>query len=127
MTSGQMNQIIEDLKNKYIQKALRKKYYDDLRKKYYDDMPSERKDLWKKGPHESILCYCNRFYTKTSKVPERHKKKKNHQEFCMKIENEEKIIQEKNPEYILDDGEFLYKNQLIKYYYFTTTDILNNK
>jgi len=147
MTSGQMNQIIEDLKNKYIQIALRKKYYDDddikmeqtiedlknkdiqieLRKKYYDDMPSERKDLWKKGPHESILCYCNRFYTKTSKVPERHKKKKNHQEFCMKIENEEKIIQEKNPEYILDDGEFLYKNQLIKYYYFTTTDILHNK
>jgi len=149
MTSGQMNQIIEDLKNKYIQIALRKKYYDDddddikmeqtiedlknkdiqieLRKKYYDDMPSERKDLWKKGPFESTLCYCNRFTSKKNKVLERHIKKQNHQEFCVKIKNEEKIIKEKNPGYLFHDGEFLYKNQFIKYYYFTTIDILNNK
>jgi maltose-binding protein MalE len=29
MTSRQFEQIIEELKNKYIQKALREKYYDD--------------------------------------------------------------------------------------------------
>jgi hypothetical protein len=134
-----MEKLIEDLKNKYIQKALRKKYYDnddikmeqtiedlknkdiqiELRKKYYDDMPSERKDLWEKDRDKSILCYCNRFTYKKNKVLERHIKKQNHQEFCVKIKNEEKIIKEKNPEYLFHDGEFFYKNQLIKYYYFT--------
>lgn len=139
--------LIEDLKKKDIQKALRKKYYNDddiqmeqiiedlknkdiqieLRKKYYDDMPSKTKDLWKKGLHESTLCYCNRFHSKTNKLTECHKLRKKHQEFCIKINNEEEIIKKKNPEYLFCDGEFLYKNQFIKYYYFTTIDILNNK
>jgi hypothetical protein len=83
----QIEQIIEDLKNKDIQI--------ELRKKYYDDMTSERKDLWKKGLHESTLCYCNRFHSKTNKLTECHKLSKNHQEFCIKINNEEEIIKKK--------------------------------
>jgi hypothetical protein len=77
-----MEKLIEDLKNKYIQKALRKKYYDDddikmeqtiedlknkeiqieLRKKYYDDMPSEIKDLWKHILNVNNLNYYDEFY-----------------------------------------------------------------
>jgi hypothetical protein len=115
-----MEQTIEDLKNKDIQI--------ELRKKYYDDLSSKKKELGQKGAYTTILCYCNRFHSKTTGITERHKSCKTHQDYCIKIKNEEKMIKEKNPEYLLwDHGEFLYKNQFIKYYYFTTIDILSNK
>ena len=115
-----MEQTIEDLKNKDIQI--------ELRKKYYDDLSSKKKELGQKGAYATTLCYCNRFHSKTTGTTERHKWCKTHQDYCIKIKNEEKLIKEKNTEYLLwDYSEFLYKNQFIKYYYFTTIDILNNK
>ena len=115
-----MEQTIEYLKNKDIQI--------ELRKKYYDVLSSKEKELGQKGAYTTTLCYCNRFHSKTTGTSNRHKWCKTHKDYLIKIKNEEKTVKEKNPEYLLcDDGEFLYKNQFIKYYYFTTVDILNNK
>jgi hypothetical protein len=114
-----MEQILEDLQNKDKQI--------ELRKKYYDNLPSERKDAAKKGEFPTTLCYCNRFHNKTPGTIRRHKWCKNHQAYRIKMKNEEKLIQEKNPNVILcDDGEFLYKDQLIKYYYFLPANVFND-
>lgn len=107
-------QPLEDLKNKDIQIELRKKYYDNYILK---------KGCYHKGAYSVTLCYCNRFHSKTSTG--RHECSKTHKEYSIKIKNEENLITEKNPEYVLRVSEFLYKNQYIKYYYFTTIDILN--
>jgi hypothetical protein len=107
-------QQLEDLKNKDIQIELRKEYYDNYLLK---------KGCYYKGAYSTTLCYCNRFHSKIS--TERHECCKTHKEYCIKINNEESLIKEENPEYLLQVSEFLYKNQYIKYYYFTTIDILN--
>lgn len=116
-----MEQInIEFLKNEDVQI--------ELRKKYYDNLSSTKKELGQKGAYSTTLCYCNRIHSKTSGTTQRHKWSKTHKDYHVKIKNEEKLIKENNPEFLLwDDGEVLYKNQFIKYYYFTTIDILNNK
>jgi hypothetical protein len=114
-----MEQILEDLQNKDKQI--------ELRKIYYDNLPSEKKESNKKGEYPTTLCYCNRFHNKTSGTIKRHKWCKNHQAFRIKMKNEEKLIKEKNPNILLrDDGEFSYKNQFIKYYYFSPVDIFND-
>lgn len=115
-----MEQTIEDLKSEDIQI--------ELRKKYYDNLSFKKKELGHKGAYATTLCYCNRFHSKTTGTQERHKWCKTHQDHCIKIKNEEKLIKETNPEYLLwDYSEFFYKNQFIKYYYFTTIDRLNDK
>lgn len=114
-----MEQTIENLKNKDIQI--------ELRKNYYDNLSSEKKELGQKGAHIKSLCYCNIFHGKTSGITKRHTLSKTHQDYFLKIKSEEKKIKEKNPEYILCGGEFLYNNQFIKYYYFTTIYELNKE
>jgi hypothetical protein len=106
-----MEQTLEDLKNEDIQI--------ELRKKYYDGLTSKQKELGQKGAYTTTLCYCNRFHSITSGTAYRHTGSKTHQEYCMKIKNEEEIMKEKNPDYLLCDySSFVYKNQFIKYYYF---------
>ena len=106
-----MEQTIEDLKNKDIQIELRKKYYDDLSLK--------KKQIGQKGYYSSTLCYCNRFHYNRTATKVRHTWSKKHQDYCIKIKNEEKIIKEKNPKYLLTESDFHYKNQIIQYYYFS--------
>ena len=116
---NQIEQILEDLQNKDKQI--------ELRKKYYDNLPYERKELRYKGLYSTTLCYCNRFHNNTPGTIRRHKWSKNHKEYRIKIKNEEKLIQEKNANIILcDDCEFLYKDQIIKYYYFTQANVFND-
>jgi hypothetical protein len=95
----------EDLKNKDIQI--------ELRKKYYDNLSAERQVVGHKGEWSKVLCYCNRFYSKKPGSIERHKLCKTHQDYCIKIKNEIE------PGYLLCDDEIFYRNQFIKYYYFT--------
>ena len=74
----------------------------------------KKKELGQKGAYATTLCYCNRFHSKTTGTTERHELCKTHQNYCIKIKNEEEVIKEKNPEYLLRDyEEFLYKNQFI--------------
>jgi hypothetical protein len=103
------------LKNKDLQIQVRKSYYDGL--------SSSEKVSLQKGAFSTTLCFCNKGHSKTSGTTHRHTGSKRHQECCLKLEKELVL----NPGYLLMNGEFLYKNQWIQYYYFTTIDLLNEK
>jgi hypothetical protein len=102
--------ILEDLKNEDIQIKARIEYYNNLS----DNM----KELGQKGIYTRRLCYCNKFYNNGTVFVNDHKEHKQHKDYYIKIKNEEKLIQEKSPEYVLVERFILYKNQLIDYYFF---------
>ena len=95
----------EDLINKDIQI--------ELRKKYYDNLSTAKQAVRIKGEYSTVLCYCNRHYSRRRESIERHKLCKTHQDYCIKIKNES------DPGYLFCDDEIFYRNKFIKYFYFT--------
>ena len=61
--------------------------------KIYKNLSNNMKESGQKGIYTRRLCYCNKFYNNVTVFVNNHKKHKQHKDYCIKIKNEEKLIQ----------------------------------